>query len=111
MRALLSAGHCRDDVNFDEKFWSRQTLNLDQRGSRVVALVEGAADRCAVLAPRRKVEYPGGLFHSMGWRGPCGLQDVADVGIHVLGLAGASHPPRRLHHRGYWPPARRGRSA
>src|SRR6266478_2653730 len=87
MKALLSAGHCRDDFNFYEKFWSRQTLNLDERGGRVVALIEGAAYRGAVLTPGRNVEHPGGLFHGTGWRGPGGPQDMSDVGIHVLGLA------------------------
>src|SRR5437870_11533183 len=87
MRALLSAGHGSDDFNFHEKFWSRQTLNLDERGGRVVALVEGAAYRCAVLAPGCNVEHPGGLFHSIGWCCPCGPQDVSNVFIHFLGLA------------------------
>src|SRR4029450_3954460 len=87
MRALLSAGHCRDDFNFHEKFWSRQPLNLDERGGRVVALVEGAAYRSAVLAPGLNVEHPGSLFHGAGWRCPCGPQDVSDVFIHFLGLA------------------------
>src|SRR6266478_3798554 len=87
MKALLSAGHCRDDFNFYEKFWSRQTLNLNECGSRVVALVEGAAYRGAVLAPGRNVEHPGSLFHGTGWRCPGGPQDMSDVCIHLLGLA------------------------
>src|SRR2546430_16368644 len=93
MRALLSAGHGRDDFNFHEKFWSRQPLNLDERGGWVVALVEGAAYRGAVLAPGRYVEHPGGLFHGTGWRCPGGPQDVSDVFIHLLGLAApVPHP-------------------
>src|SRR5919204_5999466 len=93
MRALLSARHCRDDFNFHEKFGARQTLNLDERGGRIVALVEGAAYRGAVLAPGRNVEHPGGLFHGTGWRCPCGSQDVSDVFIHLLGLAApVTHP-------------------
>src|SRR4029450_2802304 len=100
MRALLSAAHCRDDFNFYEKFWSRQPLNLDERGGRVIALVEGAAYRGAVLAPGRNVEPPGGLLHGPGWRCPCGSQDVSDVFIHLLGLAApvahASNGPVRV---------------
>src|SRR5262245_53942328 len=93
MRALLSAGHCRDDFNFHEKFWSCQTLNLDECGGRVVALVEGAAYRGAVLAPGPNVEYPSSLFHGTGWRCPCGPQDVSDVFIHFLSLAlPVAHP-------------------
>src|SRR5215510_4121975 len=96
MRALLSAGHCRNDFNFHEKFWSRQALNLDERGGRVVALVEGAAYLCAVLAPGGNVEYPGGFFHGIGWRCPGGPQDMSDVGIHLLGLAApVTHPGDR----------------
>src|SRR4029450_11938704 len=93
MRELLSAGHCRDDFNFHEKFRSCQTLNLDERGGRVVALVEGAAYRGAVLAPGRNVEHPGGLFHGTGWRCPCGPQDMSDVFIPLLRLAVSSRPP------------------
>src|SRR5215831_21233629 len=93
MRALLSAGHCRDDFNFHEKFRSRQTLDPDERGGRVVALVESAAYGGAVLAPGLDVEHPGGLFHGTGWRCPCGPQDMADVFIHFLGLAApVTHP-------------------
>src|SRR4030095_6897390 len=93
MRALLSAGHCRNDFNFHEKFWSCQPLNLDESGGRVVALVEGAAYRGAMLAPGRNVEHPGGLFHGIGWRCPCGPQNMSDVFIHLLGLAlPVAHP-------------------
>src|SRR5262245_3134 len=87
MKALLSVGHCRNDFDFHEKFWPRQTLNLDERGGRVIALVKITAYRGAVLAPRRNVEYPGSLFHGIGWRGPGSPQDVSNVGIHLLGLA------------------------
>src|SRR5215468_4029691 len=86
MRALLSAGHGRDDFNFDEKFWARQPLNLDERGGRVVTLVEGAPYRGAMLAPGLYIEHPGGLFHGTGRGSPRGLQDVSDVVIHFLGL-------------------------
>src|SRR5215831_1968787 len=87
MRALLSAGHCRNDFNFHEKFWSRQPLNLDECGGRVVSLVEGTAYRSAVLAPGGNVEHPGSLFDGTGWRCPGGSQDVSDIFIHFLGLA------------------------
>src|SRR5687767_2094367 len=93
MRVLLSSGHCRDNFNFHEKFWSCQPLNLDERGGRIVALVEAAAYRSAVLAPGLYVEHPGGLFHGTGRRCPGGAQDVPDVFIHFLGLAApVTHP-------------------
>src|SRR5262245_66323569 len=85
MRALLSAGHCRDDFNFHEKFWSCQTLNLDERGGRVVALVEGTAYCGAVLAPGRNVEYPGGLFDGTGWRCPGGPQEIGRASCRERG--------------------------
>ena len=49
-----------------------------------------------MLAPGRDVEYPGGLFHGVGWRCPCGSQDVSDVFIYFLGLAApVTHPGDR----------------
>src|SRR5262249_49253544 len=89
------SGDGRDHFDLHQEIGAGQTRKLDEGRGPEVALVEGAADRNALLAPGVDAQDPGGRLPRAGRRGAGSAQDVADVLVDLLRLAA---PVARAHH-------------